>query len=261
MLGNAAVNSLFAQDIAFADNDLFVVGTSDTGDNGPHHAFLWKYSTGVTTDLGTLGGVDDQSVAYGISSDGTTVVGDSFLASSSTYHAFRWTDTDGMGDLGSLAGPSGDSTAYAVNRDGSVVVGQSENSGGDFVAFRWDQTSGNSGVMSALTDFNDGGSSASAITPSASYIVGWAWHDGEVHAVEWTPTAHCTIWGRCPAVPSRSRPGSATTAPSSSAARARRASTAMPRRPLPIRQTTPGAGPSRPACRTSIRFWRIPAST
>src|SRR4051812_42240174 len=53
---------------------------------------------GSITDLGVLpGGV--QSVGHALSADGRAASGDSGLAGSDSYHAFRWTPA-GMQDLG-----------------------------------------------------------------------------------------------------------------------------------------------------------------
>jgi probable HAF family extracellular repeat protein len=69
-------------------------------------------------DLGTLGG--DESVAYGVSANGSVVVGWAYNAAGQ-YRAFRWTASGGMQDLGTL-GSSG-SEAHGVSAGGSVVVG------------------------------------------------------------------------------------------------------------------------------------------
>ena len=64
------------------------------------------------------------SLAYGISGDGSTVVGRSFVEGSPQGFAagFRWTQASGMQALTSTApGRVGD--AYGVSFDGSVVVG------------------------------------------------------------------------------------------------------------------------------------------
>src|SRR5262245_6588045 len=73
------------------------------------------------TGLGDLAGSYYYSVPYGISADGSTVVGKS--ESSTGTQAFRWTAGGGMVGLGDLPGGTTFSVANAVSADGSVVVG------------------------------------------------------------------------------------------------------------------------------------------
>ena len=72
--------------------------------------------------LGDLAGGELRSGAYGVSADGSVVVG---LAAhrASGFEAFRWTSGGGMVGLGDLPGGSFSSDADGVSADGSVVVG------------------------------------------------------------------------------------------------------------------------------------------
>jgi len=65
-----------------ASGDPFVVGALDVTVNGDStsHAFRYDLSTGINQDLGTLRGADGLSVAYGVSNDGSVVVGQSQTA-------------------------------------------------------------------------------------------------------------------------------------------------------------------------------------
>jgi probable HAF family extracellular repeat protein len=70
----------------------------------------------TAVDLGTLGG--GSATARGINPAGQ-VVGESYLAGTSTFHAFRW-EKGRMTDLGTL--PGGDfSVAIGINPAGQVV--------------------------------------------------------------------------------------------------------------------------------------------
>src|SRR5205085_8670533 len=89
-------------------------------------AFLLSGGPGGTlTDLGTLGGT--RSWAFAVNGAGQ-VVGYSYTAGGSSFHAFIWHDDDGNGfsnpgemkDLGTLAGGS-NSIAYDINSSGQVV--------------------------------------------------------------------------------------------------------------------------------------------
>jgi probable HAF family extracellular repeat protein len=85
-------------------------------------------------DLGALPG-GSLSGAYGVSADGSVVVGWS-LNAARYWRAFRWTASGGMQDLGALPGGSL-SGAYGVSADGSVVVGWSLNAAGERRPLRW----------------------------------------------------------------------------------------------------------------------------
>lgn len=120
------------------------------------------------TDLGTLGGL--YSAAYGISADGTVVVG--WADTVSADRAFRWTEA-GMVDLGTLGG---DSYAYGVSADGAVVVGVSANH-----AFRWTQAG-----MVDLGHLGGGISRANGVSADGAVVVGSADTGSAEHAFRWT---------------------------------------------------------------------------
>jgi probable HAF family extracellular repeat protein len=82
-------------------------------------------------DLGTLGG--DWSEAYGVSADGSVVVGWADNAVGQR-RAFRWTAAGGMEDLNttyaSLLTPNGSVASvvhYAISPDGRYIVGRGYN--------------------------------------------------------------------------------------------------------------------------------------
>jgi len=116
------------------------------------------------TLLGTLpGGI--WSYAYGVSADGSVVVG---MASNAAREsrAFRWTQAMGMQDLGTLGG--GSSEAWGVSADGSVVVGMSVDAATYPRAFRWTQATG----MQNLGTQDDYGSYAYGVSADGSVVVG-----------------------------------------------------------------------------------------
>lgn len=103
--------------------------------NGDEYAGLWTPSAQVL--LPGLGGQLGNSVstAYGISADGSVVVGLGWLPSFKA-HAFKWSAATGSVDLGALDGMS--SRANGVSGDGQVVVGWDEDPTGPRRPAYWD---------------------------------------------------------------------------------------------------------------------------
>jgi probable HAF family extracellular repeat protein len=133
-------------------------------------------------DLGTLGG--SESEAYGVSADGSVVVGRARNAAG-RWRAFRWTAAEGMRDLGTLPGGSW-SEAYGVSADGSVVVGRADNAAGKGHAFRWTAV----GRMQNLGALGGSESVAYGVSADGSVVVGWARNAEERRrAFRWTTAA------------------------------------------------------------------------
>lgn len=128
-------------------------------------AFRWE--NGVMTGLGRLRGTQF-SRAFGVSADGTVIVGDSFSRSGSgRSEAFRWKNGL-MHGLGTLA-PDGGSGAADISANGRVIVGHSSSVSRGFEAFRWKD-----GVMTSL-GIPGGGNDftyATAVSANGSIIVG-----------------------------------------------------------------------------------------
>jgi probable HAF family extracellular repeat protein len=131
------------------------------------------------TWLGTLPG-GGWSWAYGVSADGSVVVG--WAENAAGYRrAFRWTAARGMQDLGTLGG--GESEAWGVSADGSVVVGSAQNAAGDRRAFRWTPAGG----MQDLGTLGGGESEAHGVSADGSVVVGSAQNAaGKWRAFRWT---------------------------------------------------------------------------
>lgn len=101
---------------------------------GSSQAFRWTEATGPTR-LGMLPGTSYSS-AFGISTDGSVIVGDCPFVVLPPGRAFRWTGAGGMQRLGAV--PNGFlAAARRVNSDGSVVIGELVNPQGQYRAFRW----------------------------------------------------------------------------------------------------------------------------
>lgn len=131
----------------------------------------------------------ESSWAYGISADGSTVVGFSYDrdAPGGLSRAVRWTAASGWQtqDLGSLAGAGRSSTAKGVSANGQVVVGDSAGTSGYmFRAFRWTPSTG----MQDLGSLGGAGDSwGEAVSANGSVVVGAATIDGGgFRAFRWT---------------------------------------------------------------------------
>jgi probable HAF family extracellular repeat protein len=117
--------------------------------------------------LGDIPGGIFESAAYGVSADGSAVVG--FSRSASGGEAFRWTSAGGMVGLGDLPGGSFDSFAGGISANGSTIVGTGNSASGN-EAFRWTSATG----MVGLGDLAGGSfeSQAYAISSDGKTIVG-----------------------------------------------------------------------------------------
>jgi probable HAF family extracellular repeat protein len=133
------------------------------------------------SNLGTLGGT--ASWAYGVSADGSVVVGQARTIGDVALLAFRWTGGGGMADLGTLGGMH--SQAWGVSADGAVAVGLASTAGdAAYHAFRW--TGG--GGMVDLGTLGGANSQARAVSADGAVVVGAAQTTGDVseHAFRWT---------------------------------------------------------------------------
>jgi probable HAF family extracellular repeat protein len=141
-------------------------------------AFRWTAAGGMQ-NLGTPPGSDD-SMAHGVSADGSVVVGCAENAAGQ-QHAFHWTAAGGMQNLGTLGG--WESVANAVSADGSVVVGAATNAAGKWRAFRWTAAHG----MQDLGTLGGDRSEAYGVSADGSVVVGWAENAaGQDRAFRWT---------------------------------------------------------------------------
>ncbi|MBX3376388.1 MAG: hypothetical protein KF678_05230 [Phycisphaeraceae bacterium] len=160
-----------------ADGSTLVGGGLSANGN---EAFVMNLATRQFIGLGALQGTAFNSVAYGVSGDGSIVVGASSFGAQETQ-AFRWTSTGGMQGLGYLPSPTWltkYSIADAVSADGQVIVGRSRsnNSQNGLEGFRWTQATG----MVGLGDLPGGSfqSFAFAANADGSVIVGMATIEG-----------------------------------------------------------------------------------
>ncbi len=176
--------------IATSANGAIVVGEAGAIIAGHPGFQAVRWESDHTTGLGSLGSCGGTglpgSTAYGLSSDGSVVVGGStsFEAESQQAFVFSKGRLSGLGDL-----PGGQfySIAHAVSGDGSVIVGEATSSRGH-EAFRWTRATG----MVGLGDLPGGedNSVAMAVSVDGSVVVGYGfsaegrrpfrWKNGEM---------------------------------------------------------------------------------
>jgi probable HAF family extracellular repeat protein len=146
-----------------------ISGSSINPGGQTQEAFRWTQANGMQ-GLGFLnkaGDKADYGEAWGLSADGSTIVGSNgYGLGANGYEAFRWTKDTGMVGLGTLSG-SDSSAAYDVSGDGSIAVGGLF--GGRTEAFRWTDTTGILG-LGLLPGQNY--SQANAISANGQVITG-----------------------------------------------------------------------------------------
>jgi probable HAF family extracellular repeat protein len=166
-IGFFSAGTTSAANAVSADGSI-VVGYGDDKQAGifyqVYQAFRWTADTGMV-GLGWLPGGTLFSQAWGISADGSTIVGVS--ASSNGTQAMRYTPAGGMAGLGLPVGATY-GRAVAASANGSVIVGYNTFNDGDH-AFRWTAAEGMTdlGVLAGDTS-----SRATAVSADGSIVVG-----------------------------------------------------------------------------------------
>ncbi|MDO9405823.1 MAG: autotransporter domain-containing protein [Polaromonas sp.] len=150
--------------------------------SGTWQTYVWTQQGGYTLLPRT--GLNNGSVANGLSADGRVVVGraGNYTPNPNTYtsEAYRWTADTGFEYLGTLGGD--DSSANAVSADGNVIVGAADIAAGDNHAFRW-----TGGVMSDLGTLGGRYSTAFGASADGGVVVGSAQlASNRYNAFRWT---------------------------------------------------------------------------
>jgi probable HAF family extracellular repeat protein len=190
---------------ADASNNGVIVGRGHSSNVGPSpssydfEAFRWSPAGGMV-GMGDLPGSPFVSEAWGVSADGTVIVGWGVYGpgiGAPWREGWRWTAQTGLQRIGRLY-ENGNSWAIGVSADGSVIVGRATTGGPgyDTVAFRW-----HNGVMSSLGflypehDY----SSAFAVSGDGATIVGLSrGNQTGNHAFRWTAESGMIYLGDLP---------------------------------------------------------------
>ncbi len=173
-LGGVLANrNAYAVDVTNVGSQVHLTGSAQNS-SGQWRAFRLVYGSSPQ-DLGTLGG--NQSYAYAISRDGSTIVGTAQL-SNGEWRAFRW-NRGMMMPIATEAFGWTSSTATGVSRDGLVVIGQGKDAQGKWRLFRWSAfgglenlsekyslpSSGDHLIVSLINPF------AKGLSPSGRYVI------------------------------------------------------------------------------------------
>jgi len=161
-----------------ADGSVVVgIGQSASG----VEACYWRKGNGAWEDadpcgLGDLPGGSFHSRAYGLSPDGSVIVGWGVSASGDEACYWRkgdgaWEYTDPCG-LGDLPGGGFHSEAYDISADGSTVVGRGQSASG-LEAFRWKDLNENGLVDPGEMIGLGSNSIASGVSANGSVVVGY----------------------------------------------------------------------------------------
>jgi probable HAF family extracellular repeat protein len=122
-----------AEDVS-ADGSV-VVGTFWTESNGFFLSHAYRWTSGTFQDLGTLNPIAQEAEAYGVSDDGSKVVGWA-RGLSGFQRPFVWTAASGMQELSNI--PGSDAKATDISHDGSTIVGSFYvDAEGSWHAFQW----------------------------------------------------------------------------------------------------------------------------
>jgi probable HAF family extracellular repeat protein len=161
-----------------SDDGSVVTGAS-TSHLSPNfgEAFRWTQSSGLV-GLGVLV-ANGGSVPWGISGDGTTIVGWAF--SENGREAFRWTESEGLVGMGDLPEGGFDSWATSVSVDGRVIAGMALNPGQ--TSFRW---TAETGMVDLGRPAGGNYSQAWGMSADGSIVVGEAGVAGERVPAIWT---------------------------------------------------------------------------
>jgi probable HAF family extracellular repeat protein len=181
--GMVAIDAIISGEAADVSSDGSVIVGYGFGVNGELNERAWRWTAaGGVVDLGKLPETPATDLVFmsatAVSGDGAVVVGIQNNNTSSTRHAFRWTQADGMVELGDLPGgpPFGGESSFAhdISTNGQVIVGAGTVDEGT-EAVRWTQAGG----LVSIGDLPGGLPRGRALATNAdgSIIVGLASDD------------------------------------------------------------------------------------
>ncbi len=173
--------------IAFAATPVLagtgLVTVNDPGTIGGFTGPVTVLATSDTFGNGTSTLSGGAAAGYGVSGDGSTLVGYAATPSGQA-HAFAWTAAGGLTDLGALA-PNAPSIAFNASADGKTIVGFSETATGGWYGFIWTAATG---MVDMGTDNGPSSlSTAWAVSDDGSVVAGGSFTPTSIdRAMKWT---------------------------------------------------------------------------
>lgn len=144
----------------------FISGTMTNPESGKNEMARYNTVTNTWSYLGSLDPASDGSSAWGMTSDGSTVVGLA-MVSGWVGHAAKWNQTTGLVDMGSTV-PDRSTRANGINDDGTVVVGWQDDDYGNRFSVYWKNNEQNFIQNNGQNVMGEG----QAVTPDGKTIVG-----------------------------------------------------------------------------------------
>lgn len=167
----------------------------------PGEVMLWTAQAGEQT-LSDQPDWPAQAQAWGLSGDGSTIVGTTFDGSTRSSSAFRWTAAKGTEPLGNLPGQTSCSVGNGgISRDGKVLFGACSDVGppSSRTAFRWTEAGGL--VALETPDHSCVMSYVALTTADGSVAFGVAQCGSELRLMRWSADGTTTT------VPASAAPG------------------------------------------------------
>jgi probable HAF family extracellular repeat protein len=148
---------------------------------GVAHGFRWTPSAGMV-DLGSFTGFTTSSNAFGVSADGTVIVGWDNVNGGSIRRAVRWVNLveSQLGSLDPTNPVNGQGEAYGASSNGTWIVGTSQGK-----AFRWSAATG----MQSLGQLAGATARGYSVSDDGKMVVGWSGASSlDAKAIIWTPS-------------------------------------------------------------------------
>lgn len=130
LIGGVAPGGGYGGQTGINGNGTLITGTRVNPNNNLGELSSYDIASQTWTSHGSLGASSGNSAssAWGVSSDGTTIVGLGWINAGSA-HAIKWTNGGGVEDLGSTV-PNRSTRANAANDDGSIIAGWQDSASG-----------------------------------------------------------------------------------------------------------------------------------